>query len=306
LLLWQFEQIYQLLHAGVSFSRPQDLIAAVFSYSIDFLRSPKKEVSLFETEIAAAGLNCNYGQTVMPEFAAAVSAAGMQSGRLFCVRGGNFLVASNVLKSSGAKVTLNANVSEITREPNGKISVTGNDASHSFDAVVFAAPIETSNVTVDGHPIGAHLPTHLKYHKTVVTFVKGTLKRKNVTAILSSNPAANIRSVGLQIPVDIDVSGAERLAQDALSGKISVWKIFSAQAPSDAEFEELFDVVVAKEIASFWDAYPNYEKNEIYPFVLAPGIFTTSAIERTASAIETALIAGKNVALLVRDHLLLK
>jgi len=53
-------------------------------------------------------------------------------------------------------------------------------------------------------------------------------------------------------------------------------------------------------------AYPNYQRTALYPFVIEPGLIATSAIERTASAIEMALISGKNVALLVREYLLLK
>ena len=289
----------------MSFSRPQDLIAAVFSYSIDFLRSPKTP-TLFDAEIAAAGLNCNYGQTTLPEFTTAVSAAGMQSGNLFAIRGGNFQLAAHILKSSGSRLVLNARVTAVSHTESGKISVLlENNSKHIYDAVVFAAPIETSFVTVDGENISAHIPKHLVYRKPVVTFVRGTLRDKQISALLWSDPASNIRSVGLQIPVDADKTAGERIAKDAFSGEVSVWKVFSTEIPSEDELKVIFETVETKQVAASWDAYPNYENNELYPFVLAPGIFTTSAFERTASAIETALIAGKNVALLVREHLLL-
>ncbi len=53
-----------------------------------------------------------------------------------------------------------------------------------------------------------------------------------------------------------------------------------------------------------WSAYPLFSPPERFaPFLLGPSLCYSSALENSASALEVAMIAGKNCALLISDQL---
>ena len=56
----------------------------------------------------------------------------------------------------------------------------------------------------------------------------------------------------------------------------------------------------------FWKAYPVFTppEREESRMHLAPGLYYTNALEAGASCIEIAAVAGRNVAMLVRNELL--
>jgi hypothetical protein len=157
------------------------------------------------------------------------------------------------------------------------------------------------------------------------------------------NPVGIINSVGLLVPVDMVEKDAFKKVDAAMRGEEAAWKVFSSEriandkhgarsgggGMKDVDVHPLLlplfeSITRVEQVAEFY-AYPEYAfppestnhqllnkddklscfHDSFYPFVNHHnGVFSTCGIERTASAIEMALISGKNAALLVREHLL--
>jgi len=87
----------------------------------------------------------------------------------------------------------------------------------------------------------------------------------------------------------------------------TVWKIFSQTPLTEEELDHLFTSRQETKVAD-WLAYPQYEANQratLGEFKLHSGLYYTSAVEFAFSAMETAVLAGRNVANAVRKEFLL-
>ena len=233
-----------------------------------------------------------------------ISLAGIQQG-LWSVHGGNKLVADALTQA--AKVNLlKAKVIQVSRTPEGQYSVLYRDPSDKvssklYDILILATPVETSGIQFENFPKPL-LPLTGRFHQTVATFVDGKINTKKfgfnseaefTEALLTTNPELFFNSIGKQQPVDFTLS-------DKTEAK-TVWKVFSQDRLTEAQISELFTERTEVKVVN-WQAYPHYTSQDtetkLPPLKLYANFYYSSAIEWAASAVEVAVIGGRNSALL--------
>lgn len=249
------------------------------------------------------------------EFSGSVSVAGM-FGPLWSVNGGNKQVPEELLRHSGANVLLRR-VTKIIHDPTNKKyhleSITDESKSASilvgyYDIVVIANPItKDSRTSIDFLNFTKPIEVSGTYHRTVATFVSGTLNgsyfnlpENDAPKLIINNDekVGVINSIGTLEPTDekSNVNNEGRNEEE-------IWKIFSPRPLTENELDSLFQKrKVAKSVD--WLAYPHYDQLRLTSkFVLDDKLFYVNAIEWAASAMEMSIIGAKNVALLVEKEL---
>lgn len=86
--------------------------------------------------------------------------------------------------------------------------------------------------------------------------------------------------------------------------KLGTYKLFSSEPIPKVWLSILFDEGFDVLHNLTWHAYPSFDPPENFPpFVFAPGLYYTAALESAASAMEIAAIEGRNVAMLCSQYL---
>ena len=231
------------------------------------------------------------------------------------VEGGNRRVPEELLKRSGATL-IQSRVQSVDRTSQDgaakpRFTLTWRDNNKNtnadeFDIVIVAIPLGPqfdSNIEFlgFGQPI-----TNMagEFRHTVATLIKGQL-RPSVFGVSSEQelPGQIIttvdvhnkcRTVSKNVPVDYD----SRRHNET----IHIYKIFSTEEMTDAQLDAIF-TSRSDVIHRDWLAYPYYKQLDSYPgFVPSEGVFYPNAIEWATSAIEMAVIGGRNSALLAKDY----
>ncbi|XP_071486467.1 prenylcysteine oxidase 1-like [Diadema antillarum] len=321
-LLEKFERIYELQDKGNAYETIEDVMAAMDEKFAGWLRVPISSVleemgfsRRFIDELLAVATRANYGQNPdMMGFAGMVSLAGAMPG-LWAIEGGNKKVPQELLKRSGATL-IRAQVASVERrvESNaGRPSFmvrqagNGNEEDVEYDIVLVATPIEpearTSVIQFVGfdHPISNFSG---QYRHTVATMVQGRARPSAFgvgpkgdlpTEILTNiDIPLNVRTVSKNYPVDFKASSFKESNQ--------VYKVFSTEVLSASQLDTIFE---SHSVESYrdWLAYPYYHHHDSFPsFVLSEGMFYPNAIEWAASAMEMAVIGGRNSANLAHRY----
>jgi len=334
-LLNHFGRIYDHLDNGTAFRNVTGILRSMYdnhgdssavvsllsSTLADTLRKQGVGEALI-AELCRIATRVNYGQLpeAMHSFVGGVSIAGTE-GDLWAVEGGNYRIPECLLMKSGAK-HLKERVTQVellqsrTGAHRYRLTYGTQNMQEDYDIVVVASP-QTSDEKNRIHFSGVDVSAANfvgKYHRTVATIVNAKLRLTSLQNYYLDD-ASNFISVAPLYPVDY--------TPDADKDLPSVFKVFSKLPLTASELADLFiDAAVdahepacsaengkdakrcRKEEATTqvfdWLAYPDYEVNQtLQSFVLAEGLFYTSAIEMAASAMEMSSLAGKNVANLV-------
>ena len=129
-----------------------------------------------------AGVNAvNYDQSnvQMNALAGLVSLLPATDSRLFAIKGGNWQLAGATLEATGAHVRLNTTARTVQLQSDGTFQLTyetgeGATGAEMFDVVVIAAPLEGSDLDIQGVDL-PHIPAR-KFQTTVTTLVKGHVR----------------------------------------------------------------------------------------------------------------------------------
>lgn len=338
--LKKFVSIYDMQAKGQAFMTVSDMLKAMGGEELFELTQmstrdcmlcklgwPEKLVD----ELVTGALRMNYGQGVeVNAFTGFVALAGMEDGSLWSVLRGNKLLVEKALQSSGV-VLHEENVSTVTRvQRNGKVSYiihAGDDAdrkagtcSNEFDVVIIASLLSGSGIQFENFPTAIYTDAvSVPFQRTTAEFVKGTINPAffGLTDLGSDFPQIilttemkvcpfQFRSVAIQIPSEITANEVEDYQKPLSEQPSRVWKIFAPNPLSDEEKMQMFSEIESQ-LTVDWLAYPKYEPPEKFsPFILDDGVFYINTIEKAASAMEMCAIGAKNVALLTKNHLLVK
>ena len=338
--LKKFVSIYDMQAKGQAFMTVSDMLKAMGGEELFELTQmstrdcmlcklgwPEKLVD----ELVTGALRMNYGQGVeVNAFTGFVALAGMADGSLWSVLRGNKLLVEKALQSSGV-VLHEENVSTVTRvQRNGKVSYiihAGDDAdrkagtcSNEFDVVIIASLLSGSGIQFENFPTAIYTDAvSVPFQRTTAEFVKGTINPAffGLTDLGSDFPQIilttemkvcpfQFRSVAIQIPSEITANEVEDYQKPLSEQPSRVWKIFAPNPLSDEEKMQMFSEIESQ-LTVDWLAYPKYEPPEKFsPFILDDGVFYINTIEKAASAMEMCAIGAKNVALLTKNHLLVK
>jgi len=321
--LKSFEDIYPKLDKGASFDSVASLLSGMSPTSKHGEESEEMlaltKVSLRDQllggmvgvspllvdELATSAVRTNYGQWTggLHAFVGGVSLAGAQDG-LWAVSGGNYKVAECGIRESGARLVRDTVTSVRSRPESPHFSLeTQEGGEQELDVVVIAAPLTRDLANLKGDVVeGLEFPGH--YHTTIATIVQGQLNH-SVLGFSDADscpqthfflsPSLAFASVAKLSPVDYRGPEDENLPP--------LYKVFSSRKLSEEEIHTLFTSVNMVEVVD-WLAYPHYNTSspaDLSSFSLAPGVFYTSRIEWSASAMEMSALSARNVANLARE-----
>ncbi|XP_069132692.1 prenylcysteine oxidase 1-like isoform X2 [Argopecten irradians] len=322
-LLVKFKRIYKTQDAGFAYTNIPELLAAMDPSFANYLKKSilmvMREEGFHEAmihELVLGAMRTNYGQGLeIPGFVGAISMAGVEPG-LWSVKGGNKKVPQNIVKHSKVNV-IPAEVKMVEfledepflyevyyKEKNGEAK------TKRYDMVVIATPLHDgiSDIKFEGFQQDIHnFPQ--QYHKTVATFVHGTLNSTYfgvdnpidmTNEVFTCNMNLLMNSFGQHLPVDYS-STSDKVPP--IDGNI-VGKIFSNRELTQEEVKLYFKSIEEIQTVS-WMAYPEYnfkKTDDLPPFLLNERLYYVNAIELAASAMEMEAIAGRNIALLAYNH----
>nr|GAT47321.1 prenylcysteine lyase [Mycena chlorophos] len=257
----------------------------------------------FISEIVEASTRVNYGHNV-DEIHALEGACSLAPTGATAVDGGNFQIFEQFLNRSTANVFLKTSVQSITANSSGKWIVASDRGSQSYDAIILAAPWQSTDIA---------LPEEITIPKQPYVHLHVTLFSTN----LSSLPAKSLNlPASTKIPPMLLTThegarnGGKEPEFNSLSyhGKISdsewVVKIFSKQRVSDEWLSKMFDGQVGWVYRKEWDAYPVLPPTASFPQIkLADGLYYSNSFEPFISTMETETISSRNIVdLLLEEH----
>ncbi|CAE7304843.1 Pcyox1 [Symbiodinium pilosum] len=311
--LKKFERVYELQKDGRAFSTPRRLLAALdvrFGQMLDETLEERMRRDGFGErliqELASGMVRVNYGQGLdVGAFVGAVALCGSQ-GPLWAVEGGNQLLASKILESSGAtlrEATVRRIASAGTRyKLYADVKGSTEALVEDYDLVLLALPLrDAEDLQLSGFAC-ENLAAELArpYQRIYATFYdtqpnpKALHCSEPVPGVILSTTGDGFNSIGLH-------NGTRK------GDSKHIWKVFSPAPLTDEQSKRLFPSGPKCETFGWW-AYPKYSKVDRQPkdtpFCLdGAGLYYCNAIEETASAMEMSVLGAKNCVLLASNRL---
>lgn len=265
---------------------------------------------LFSRDVINAATRVNYAQE-LENINGLLGAVSFVTDDSIAVKGGNWQMFSHMIARSQASLQLNHSIRSITKKEAGcGWSVcTSNNICEDFGQVVIATPLSLSKIEIDP-PFDYQIVEYVKLHVTILA----TQYRLSPHYFGTDQVPASILTTK---PV---VGDAPEFQSLSIVGKVKgsdgllIYKIFSKSMISDAWLSKVFLFPRSpKEDTSFlyrhlWDAYPvsttttqfdSWEQGEPLS-----GLWYLNGMERFISTMETATLAGRNVAGLIHQRLL--
>jgi phytoene dehydrogenase-like protein len=304
-----WNSIYALQDAGQVFETPADVLeqtglAPYVGLSLAELAHQRGIGGRLVDEFVTGVLRDMYNQTadiVALAGLVGLAGAGLAGGSLVAAVNGNSTLFAEALRSSGAKVQLDAAVTQLGLTERG-VSLTVNSAAggeqtFGFDAVIIAAPMELAGIDIQLSDVtAAGVPAIGRSFQAVyATVVAGQLDpgffgvdRAPGDVLTIDTPAAQFKAFG-------QVGSSRSLG-------VPLWKFFSAEPVAEALLEQMFGQVKAIH-QHLWQAYPVlHPAPQFRPFRLAQGLYQINDFESAVSTLETEGTIGWSVAdLVVRD-----
>ena len=231
---------------------------------------------------------------------------------------GNKVMAELFLKESKANlVKATVNTVALIKDNMGTGSVSyeldytkadsKNSDSREYDIVIIATPLHGIKNKISFAEFPHELVSFKQdYHKLVSMFVQGKvnttsfkvgLQSEVPSEVISITPKVHFNSLKKLSPVSPDMHPENPMKTDE-----AIWRVFFNKDPTQEEIDSLFmshsDVRLVE-----WYAYPEYRPGmDLPPFMLYDKLYYINAIESAASAMETAVIGARNVALLAYNQ----
>lgn len=288
----RLEQVYPALERGSSWQTAEELWQSLGLAGLTRVPSAERlRPDRFVTELVDGVSRNNYAQEASGLSAlvglVSLAGAGLGGGSLHRVAEGYAAVSAGLLRRSGADLRTSCAVRRIERSGAGW-RVTGEGlAPLDADVVVLAAPLEGSGIELPGVP----LPPPRTFVTVHVTFVAGSLA---AGAFGDARPAPGT--------VLTTATAGSLLSVERVSDTGPLYKVFSTTELTDDDVTRLFRPVEVTRMS--WQAYPRLPAGAPLPaFRLAPGLYSTGALEYSVSTMETQAVSGVASAnLAAREH----
>lgn len=322
----QFSRIYDFQDKGMAFTTVEDMLRAMGEDLLNMTRHTMEEslrhIGLSQTfidEFAAAAVKDNYGQTVKANGLLGFVSLMAVEPDLWAIENGNNRMAEILLRESKAnliKGTVNTvalikddlGTGSVSYELDFTKSAPGSDKksseSREYDIVVVAAPLNKgakNKITFADFPRDV-VSFKQEYHKLISMFVQGKVNTTtfNVRSqeelpseVITITPNYFYNSISKSSPVSMSSQ-----PEAPLKPGEAVWRVFLNEDPTEEDINKLFTSRTDLRLVDWW-AYPEYSANmDLPPFMLYDRLYYVNAVESAASAMETALIGARNVALL--------
>ena len=291
----------------------------------------------FSTDIIQAATRVNYAQNLAHVHGLEAMVCMATDGAM-SVYGGNWQIFDGMLKQDRNTILLSTSVTDIALQEDGKqylvksLSAPAADGQEAtsphaelFDAVVLAAPLQFSNITIT--PTPAFAPSPIPYVMLHVTLFTSPY-RPNPSYYGLHNPSDVPTTILTTLPPDGEPSppffsfSTLRTVMNANTApprKEFLYKLFSPRSPSLFDLYAMLDIPIDVSSSSsilndssiitwqhnkMWHSYPYLSPRVTYddPQLDENGkLWYTSGIESFISTMETSSLMGHNVAQLIVD-----
>lgn len=278
----------------------------------------------YSTDIIQASTRVNYAQNLDQihglETMVCMAIQGQMS-----VKGGNWQIFQRMLNASGANLLLNTSVSEILLQDDntyvikafsepGSLLETPSIYHDTYDAVILAAPLQFSNISIV--PVPPSLPSPIPYVTLYVTLLTSPhllspLAFNLPASAVTPNVILTTRSPNPSNPVPFfSISTLRKTRRGE-----NLYKIFSPAPVTSTFLAKILGLSLAdgeesipqKDISwmytKTWHSYPYLPPRITFddPSLDEKGLWYTSGIEGFISTMETSSLMGMNVAKLVTN-----
>jgi len=283
----------------------------------------------FANDVVQAATRVNYAQN-LDEINGMSAMVCMAADNAMSIEGGNWRIFDAMIKASGARSILGANVTSIDITNNGKASIqwkqihsdkdrTVEDERYdNFDDVVIAAPFHQTGIKINEDL--EHVPEDIQFVNLQVTLLASkhmldpaafNLKPEDLVprTVLTTWPRKLQENDHL--PDFFSISTLRQVFNPQARELNYVYKIFSRQVIDDAFLQRILGLpggmAVGEDDVSWvyrkvWQSYP-YEKprDTFDELLLLKNIWYSGAIESFISTMETSSLMGSNIARLMVD-----
>ncbi|KAI7753371.1 hypothetical protein M8C21_020023 [Ambrosia artemisiifolia] len=295
-----FLRYYESKESRPVFSNVEDMLKWADLYNLT-TRTLEEELvglnfsPLLIQELITVITRINYGQSVhISGLAGAVSLAG-SGGSLWSVEGGNWQMASGLIKRSDVTLHLQEEISSITNVGDFYELNSTNGNSYTCQITVIATPLDELAIQFTPE---IYIPERKLQH-TYTTFVRGVLN----PAYFGLNSVSDIPElVGTIESPDLPFTCISVLKEH--SANDFTYKLFSRQSLTDALLDQIFSIR-NETLRINWGAYPHYHAPEEFaPFILDDlHLYYVNAFENAASTMETSAVSAENMARLILSRL---
>lgn len=281
----------------------------------------------FVRDVVNAATRVNYAQDIH-DMHGLMSAVSFITDDARAIEGGNRRIFEAMVDASRAELRLNTSVTSISRNGHDDSwCVCDDGAAHcsSFASVILAAPLSLSDITVSP-AVEVSEVEYVTLHVTLIATERRPSREYFATDSVPASILTTTTTTTTTTPAGDDLVGGRKSDDDVFTfqslsvvGKVNattlVYKLFSRTRPGDGDLDGLFDGPVTGGHAagrggnSFvlrksWQAYPVARPTaEFDDWEVARGFWYLNTMERFVSTMETATLAGKNVAALVADRM---
>ncbi|KAH8553204.1 Prenylcysteine lyase-domain-containing protein [Umbelopsis sp. PMI_123] len=284
----------------------------------DYYAAEKGLNERYLREIVQSATRVNYGQD-LDELHALGSHISMAAAGAHSVKGGNFQIFEEFALRSKADIRLNTVVKDIQTSlelddncdaVTRYILQTSTGSMESFDAVIIAAPLQSTNLK------SFRRPEYPKYKKIHVTLVAGRPNPTKFGKTISNVPTTIVTTGSPYLEhFENGTQPFTTFAQHKFvwQTKETVVKMFSAKQIEEEQLDQLF-FARSWTYRKTWDAYPvlhTVKPAHWMPIVLdgntengidTSGIFYVNSFESLFSTMESQTVASKNIVRLLHQE----
>lgn len=263
-----------------------------------FTRS--KTSDLFIREVINAATRVNYAQEV-DDLHGLMSSVSFVTDGAMSIAGGNWQIFHEMVHRSGPEIKLNTSVTRVTQVSRGWEVCVVDDECETFRHVVIACPLSLSGIQVTPEP----QIESVEYVRLHVTLFATPLRPSSKYFKTDKTPPGSILTT-----ISPDVEAPPEFQSLSIVGKrivagetILIYKVFSYGRVENETLSRVFGTTQFDAVYLYrhvWNAYPVGEPTSSFDaFELSRGLWYTGLMERFISTMETATVAGRNVAELI-------
>ncbi|CCG83985.1 protein of unknown function [Taphrina deformans PYCC 5710] len=299
-VLGQFEGLYDAIPFPQLTKTAEDLDLLQYTNVSGLQSYQNSRVSeVFLNHIVNAASRVNYAQD-LDTLHGLMSAVSFVTDDARAIQGGNRRIFENMVTASAATLRLNTSVSSITKLHTGWRVCDENLSCDAFRDVIIAAPLKYSDIVVT--PAIKVLPVeYVTLHVTILATNQSLsdtdyFSDQSIPESILTTRAWHAKQLPFQ---SISIVGR------AKDGSL-IYKIFSMTELADADIDVLFGAPASRDwvYRKTWHSYPVGQISaEFDDWEVGDGLWYLNGMERFISTMETATLAGRNVAALISERL---
>ncbi|MEZ3168832.1 FAD-dependent oxidoreductase [Halorubrum ejinorense] len=300
--LRRFRRVYRLPVSTAGFETPTDLLHAIGLDHLlwipgdEYLRDKGISDRAIDEFVSAITRNF-YAQNAseIHAFACLVALVGGGTvGSVYTVDGGTIQFCQQLLERSNATVKTDMEIRSIEAD-GSTVSVATDTEDFEFDVLCIAAPLEPADISIGRSLEGVDFPEDIGFVRLESQFVAGECSPEYFGS--TDAPPGSVVTTADSTEPFYDL---HRQPTDGETGTYVFALASREPSVPVTETDIFYDVTEVQTIP--WNAYPEFTpRSDTAPFRLHPNVYYINAMEPVISAMETQVIASRNVWNLMKE-----